>query len=112
MREFYKAKLAIRQTEQALKDLIPVLHQINDELGESLTWPEHWYLNQTAFTLYLDRRDIVSALRRSPIKDSARLKAPLHIWTQEFVSTLREDMPLRSVYTYCDKFALLAESAR
>lgn len=51
MREFYKARLAIRQAEQALKNLIPVLHQKNDELGENLTWPEHWYLNQTAFTL-------------------------------------------------------------
>lgn len=60
----------------------------------------------------LDRKDMVSALRRSPIKDSARLKALLHIWTQEFVCTMHEDMPHRSVYTYCDKFALLAESAR
>ena len=51
MREFYKAKLAMRQAEQALKNLVPVLHLENDELGERLTWPEHWYLNQTAFTL-------------------------------------------------------------
>lgn len=44
IREFYQAKLAIRQAEQALKNLLPVLHQKNDELGEILTWPEHWYL--------------------------------------------------------------------
>lgn len=49
IREFYQAKIAIRQAEQALKNLIPVLHQKNDELGEILTWPEHWYLEHEPF---------------------------------------------------------------
>lgn len=54
----------------------------------------------------------MSALRRSPIKDSARFGAALRKQTQVIVSRMRENITLSTSYTYCDKFALLAESAR
>ena len=57
-----------------------------------------------------ERKDLVSALRRSPIRDSARFGAFLRKQTQELVSEMSGDLSLESAYAYCDKFALLAES--
>ena len=50
-KEFYGAIPSISYAEKAMRDLIQLLHQRNDELSERLTWPEYWYLDLDPFIL-------------------------------------------------------------